>query len=96
MLPGVIYSLSSIILSEMIPEKGEFITVLSISSSIFLSWDLTLAIWAPILDCCDSKVMRMSSWSDLALAKLKDAKLNFDLELKPLSMSCFAEANSIS
>ena len=96
MLPGVIYSVSSIILSEMIPEKGELITVLLISSSMFLSWDLTFAIWASILDCWDSKLIRMSSWSDLALAKLKDAKLNLDFELKPLSMSCFAEANSIS
>ena len=90
------YSLSSIILSEIIPEKGEFIKVLFISSSMFLSWDLTFAIWASILDCCDSKLIRMSSWSDFALARLKDAKLNLDFELKPLSISCFAEANSIS
>ena len=95
-LPGVMYSLSSIILSEIIPEKGEFIKVLFISSSIFFSWDFTLAIWASKLDCWDSKLIRISSWSALAFAKLKDAKLNFDFELKPLSISCFAEANSIS
>ena len=96
MLPGVIYSLSSIILLEIIPEKGEFIIVLLISSSIFFNWDLTFAIWASMLDCWDSKLISMSSWSDLALARLKDAKLSLDFELNPLSISCFAEANSIS
>ena len=96
MLPGVMYSLSSIILSDIIPEKGELIIVLLISSSIFFNCDLTFAIWASILNCWDSKLIRMSSWSDLALARLKEAKLNLDFELNPLSMSCFAEANSIS
>ena len=38
----------------------------------------------------------MSSLSDLELARLNDARLNLDLELRPLSMSCFADANSIS
>ena len=89
-------SVSSTIFSEIIPSNGALIVVFSISSFMFFKIDFTFEIWASRFAKVDSNFILISSLSAWALARLKDAKLNFDFELKPLSISCFADAYSIS